>query len=510
MSPVLQVSLLLVALAAPTERGGAPRYSVSEIHPVEELQGYWLASMDGDERRDLIVAVWSAARKRELTIYLQSGEGGFEEVPDWRVPMKSDIVAFAPADLRSDPGEELVLFTRSSCFGLSPRSATYRGNVRKLFAWDFLCSVPDPQKILRLGTVRDLDGDGRAEILVPGANGYALFGPSRGEAFAERAAFPLTSRGAPESERRRRELRFSLSDGFSSRHENPFDDLVWDRSNEADAADGDLVAAAHWLPSCHHADVDGDGRLDLVYFDSDSSVLKVYRQRQDGGFPVDPSYEQALEWQGQMHLEDLDGDGAVGLVHRLGRGGDDETTLRFFKNFQKLSPEKTGEAALQKPDQVMKISGHGLEWEVVELDGKGPPELVASTYRISTLGALKGGGILRTLLVYRGDPNGVFERRVTFKLEEQFSAAEAQSLEQRVRVGADLEGNGRRSALSIGAGGELVARAFRASLQLETTPHWRFVPRWGVKGIEVVQFNVDARSDLVLRHARSLTVLVSR
>jgi len=53
------------------------------------------------------------------------------------------------------------------------------------------------------------------------------------------------------------------------------------------------------VPTLHVADVDGDGRSDVVA--TNRHALRIFRQRSDGAFPSDPDRELALRL---MSLED--------------------------------------------------------------------------------------------------------------------------------------------------------------------------------------------------------------
>ncbi len=487
---------------------GTPRHAASEIHPDGELRGFRLAPIDGDDAIDLVVAVWSPVRGRELFVHLQRGDGTFAATPDRRVDIKSDVIAYAVADLRDEPGSELLLLTRSAGFGLSTARRGYAGNARRLFERELICPIPDRKDVLFLDTVVDLEGDGSPEVLVPGPGGFSLL--ARGEAgaeppFVERARFAVTGRETLDgSSALRHRLELSAGHGISHVRSSAFTGLVtpWPGSDESA---GPFLRMERWLPAPHVGDANGDGRPDVCWLevDDERSTVKLFVQRDDGRFASSPDWSGQIEHDGSLLARDLDGDGLFDLISG-GNRGDRSMRLRLFLN-------RGGRFDGERPDQVLKLSGYGIEPEVLDLDGDGRPELVVSSYSVSAVGALRGGAVTRTLLVFRGgDGGGVFGKRPASRLDERFTAREVKGLSQRMTFAADLRGDGRRHALHLDDRGALVARAFDQSLRLESEPFWRFVPRRTVTGIVAAELNGDRRADVVLEHSRSLTVLVSR
>lgn len=486
---------LLVALSS--TKANPPRYVASWLPFEEDVGGYWSVPMDGDETPDFVVSVSSRERSRELWIYLQRADGSLPARPDRRVVVKRDIVAFSFADLREEPGTELLLFTRSSCYSLSTRKPGYAGNVEKLFAWPFVCDVPQQQILPRLPSVFDLDGDAVPEVLTPGIDGYGLFarkakGTERAYQLVARFRVKpsLQSRGDP-----RRRVVFGKLGNAS---EEPFGDLV---SRDGGASGGNALLEQHrWLPAPALADADGDGRLDLFYLEG--RELKVFPQARDGRFPESPAWHGSLGGGGPVRLADLDGDRRVDLIASETKSAGEEV-IRLFKN-------RGGGFQTDEPDQVMKFEGYGVEAQAIDIDGDRTPEFVVSSYHISAAGAVVSGGkVDRRLLVYRRDSRWLFDRRPVSFYEETFTPKEIKGIGQRINLDGDLKGKGGRDALLVNRDGALEARSLAEGLQVSAEPFWRFAPRKLVLEFKVLDLNRDGRSDLVLKHSRALTVLVS-
>ena len=498
------IATLLLLITSVVAAPAGPRHAVTEIEPDGELRAYWTASIDGDARRDLIIGVWTESRGRELLVHLQHEDGTFARVPDRRLRVKSDILAFAAADIRDGPGDELLLFTRSACFGLDTARSGYAGNARRLFDWKLVCTIPARKDIVRLGAVVDVDRDGIPDVLAPGAKKFALFSRrtrTAGDRFVERARFDVRRTPVRGGRGRPHRFEFSLETGFSHRRGEPFGGLVSRWRHDDDSGGGNLLDVARWVPAPHIADVDGDGLADVIYLQP-GKTLEIYRQRRDGSFPARPDWSGTFDTSGPLRPHDVDGDGLFDLVAG-GDSGADETSVGFYRN-------RGGRFDTATADQVMKFSGYGVKPEIVDLDGDGAPELVVSSYHISTLNTLTQGTIIRKLLIFRRDPEKVFATRAVFQLEEKFSAREVKGLGQRMIFEADIEGTGRHGALVVDRDGALVLLPINDDLSMESEPSWRFVPRHVILVVNTASLNGDRRTDLILRHMRSLTVLVSR
>ena len=63
--------------------------------------------VNGDGAKDLIFSHYDSAIGRELHIHHQQEDGNFATTPQ-RVEIKTEIIAVAFADLRSDPGLSLI------------------------------------------------------------------------------------------------------------------------------------------------------------------------------------------------------------------------------------------------------------------------------------------------------------------------------------------------------------------------------------------------------------------
>jgi VCBS repeat protein len=494
MSAVSFAAWALLAL------GAGPKFTVSRIPLPEGIKTYWTARLDGDELEDLVVGGVKPGGERELAIHFQRPDGRFLAEPDRRIALKPDIVAFSFADVRPEPGEEILFFTATSCFSFSTASAEFSGNAKKLFNFDLLCDLPDPGELVEVRTARPAGG-GNPLLILPGPDGYGFFELVPGQ---EPAALRGNLAGDPAPAQKRGGRRLSIVVG-RDRQRDPFEGLVISESPARAASDGSdpLLDVKRWLPAPALVDADGDGRPDVLHIvrEPGGRFLLVYARDGEGGIGA-PRRSGPFPGDGPLILADLDGDRAVDLIAGDPDGADHQV-YRFFKS-------RGGSFDATKPDQVMKFSGYGVKASVVDVDGDGRPELVVSSYEVPVTEAVTGGRIRRGLFVHRRDPERVFEPRPALKHEETFGARDVKGIALRIDLGADLLGRKLHDALLVDRDGALAAHHLGADLAIEGEPFWRFTPEKMILGFRPLELNGDGRSDIIIQHTGLLTVLVSR
>ena len=252
LAPTLVVALLC---AGP----GELQFSTSRLPFTGDLIDIWNASLDGRHGEDLIIATWSRERGRELAVHFQGPGGDYPSSPDRRIPVKADIVAFSVADVRDEPGSELLLFTRSSCFSYSTAHDGYARNARRLFKWDFLCDMPSPDGLPYLECRLDPE-----RLVVPGPTGFGVFRRHLREqpGFELARRIPM-ARAEPQTAPNAHGFTMTVGVGVSSlvRHS----DLVLFPPGQR-SGDNNLLSLSRWLLAPTLLDLDGDGHAHLTMF----------------------------------------------------------------------------------------------------------------------------------------------------------------------------------------------------------------------------------------------------
>ena len=412
--------------------------------------------VDGDGRRDLVIAVGRTDERRErhLRVHLRRASGAtFVQTPDYETKLQRDVVAFGIADVHADSGAEIVLFGPRVVAMWRPK-ASERDRFAKLLGCRFLWHVARREAVYAWQTgLVDVDGDGLTDILVPEPNGYRLARQVRdgknGRRFdVTEIAVPFVSRagddgnsGRPAS---RRNVRVSI----------PFErpDVLPGSSKPP------LVDLTDTTPYPSLLDFDGDGDVDIL--GRTSHHVLVWSQTAPGKFSPAPTHtfdapvvtdrRRALDFAYGTHFLDLDTNrraDAVVLASDL-RSDDPRTQILVFVNGK--SRGATKELPLFGPEglprQLMVIVGFAGSPRFDDVDGDGRPDLVVGSVRpelIDDIGTKDDDRIPSEFYVFR-NAGDQFERppMITFRRRIEAGSLRSSGRKLVVRFFADLTGDG--------------------------------------------------------------------
>lgn len=467
--------------------------------------------LNGDSLVDLVDYRWRRGIGRELLIYHQGADGRFSPTPQV-VEIKTEIIAVGFADLRPEPGKELVLFANNGVFSLSTAMEGYADNLKPLFEWNLIADIPDPDQVQFYTGITDIDGDGRADLLIPGEKTYGYFRSSGPEQFELATEFSTLNPDLDPALRPRGDgglnvgIDINSRDGIklqiSATQPTPFADFFEDWETQTETATN-LLQAENWMPPALLADFNGDQRQDIVFVNVGEDIrgqVNLIIQNGDGSFPAAPDWQGPIDTRGDIRMMELNGDGLTDMIRLQGEGND--WTAFFYLN-------RSAEFQFDQPDQVMRFSGYDVDLHAIDIDGDGKPELNVSYYTIPVVEAIRNTSIVRTQLIYARDDAPLFSRRPQSRLEENFSASNVRGLAEQMSLRDDVDGDGRPDALFITAEGAIAARRIDADMRIEEEPFWEYVPARAVIGFNVVNLNQDEIPDLILRHSSSYTVLVT-
>jgi hypothetical protein len=283
------------------------RFRIDSIPTDERLGAMVVADLNGDGRPD--IAFYGDAK--DLEVIYNLGTNGWSEPKRWHiVDGQLNPNALAAGDLNGDGRTDLVLLGDNGSFYFLPQLADH--------------TLGEPQKIPCSGTpksvqIADVDGDGRNDLLLVDwdsptplryrlQNGAGQLGPEiyfktppirsfcMDNLEGNRKNYIVTiaqSSGRAEVSQFTRQAAEILSGAF---RRGQFQILPL---NKADAAQRGLL----W------ADVNGDGRPDLLVAEPASGQLSVYLQQPDGSlappktFPTLAGVSQlaAADWRGDGH-----------------------------------------------------------------------------------------------------------------------------------------------------------------------------------------------------------------
>jgi hypothetical protein len=167
------VACLLAAPARPAVAGestesGDVVYAMQRIDVEGRLLDVRFVDMDGDGRKDLVVAVRAQrpglAPRRELRLHPMAADGTLATEPSLVLPVPDDVIVYGCADVGPDAGRELILMTRSGVHSFSPRASGLRAGRRRLVTTELLFQVPSTRHLPSWSYV--IERQGAPDLLV--------------------------------------------------------------------------------------------------------------------------------------------------------------------------------------------------------------------------------------------------------------------------------------------------------------------------------------------------------
>lgn len=364
-------TLLAVCALLPAQ----PRVTTLQVGKEELVLWARAADVDGDGLADLTVVVRDdKATTRRLLVFVQkrtTDAPPFAALPTQARALEPDVVAVAFVDLDDQPGAELVLCT-PRVLAMTPwptGEPTALGEIRLLWQPGHARQVVALQDY-----VRDVDGDGRADLLLPEPDGYRLALQRRDPAGARLRMQPMR---VPPASQLPALLRGRVDPGDRS-----LQVAFGDERNEP------LLEVNDECPVPRVLDFDGDGSLDIVALTR--PTLHVFAQPSSGVFAAAPSPSftvgatertRLLEPMFFADAVDLDADGKGDLVvcRAQTRGGD------AFESIVEVWSPPFAEAKAR-----LRLQGLAAPPRFDDVDGDGVPDLTIGTLRTDMLGQLGG------------------------------------------------------------------------------------------------------------------------
>jgi hypothetical protein len=381
--------LLLAAML-----GGSPEYARSALALARKPDHLILRDLDGDGRKDVIAVLPGG-----LEIWRQRPQGRFGFAsPDQRISFGVRSAGFDVADLEPDGRFEIVVIEEGA------RIVAWRLDPRNRFARDpqeLVSGVAAvlPDGVHRLPFVKDVDGDGDCDLVVPASSGFLVF------------LQEVRASDSGASERA-----FAAGPAVAAEIHSAIE------SGSGESLEGRIGQSIR-VPPLSIRDVNGDSRPDLI---SETSDSVAYYLGGPDGFSAKPSFTldlaalrreiaskeesvnlsnlaEALSRTVEHRSADVDGDGIEDHVVRQGQ------KISLFRG------RRTG-ADFARPDQVLKASGNVLTQWLMDSDGDGRLDLCllrmedVSAARL-LLWLVKSGTLTLEAFVYRNEGSGSFSRR---------------------------------------------------------------------------------------------------
>ena len=508
---------LIVAGPAHSEADGVT-YVDSSIEFEGQLLNHRFVDLDGDGRMSLCVALRNPQGRRELRIY-EANRRGFDPGVFREVPVHPDVLAFGFADVRDEPGQELLLLTRSGAHSFSLTKEGYAGNISRLATEPLLYDVPDSRALPYWSYV--LSVGVRDHVLLPGRAGVTIWGPREGEEGSDH--YSLHTRVGSEGEVQIDRSTSGRGDGVATSGSGKIRLGVFGNSDGVFLSSDPsvtLLRDGKSYPAPALVDLQGDGRLDLVYLEDDR--LHVYLCGPEGirGEPswVEelPDYLQPEDATVRFEFVDVDADGDLDLMARVSEEmsglGDREVRLFVLRN-------DGGRLMPAEATQVLRFEAAMLIQSVVDADADGTPDLIIRKFSLpSMVEAVSGLEFEMNYMAFLGTgERRPFERKPAFKQSEVFGVDNIDQVIKRRRLDVDCSGDGVPDLVELDLQGRIVIRRLVRessffggdSWEYETAPWKRFERRGTILSLDLRDLNGDGVGDIVTPMRDSLTVLMS-
>ncbi len=309
---------------------------------------HWFSEdLDGDALEDVGIVV-----DRRLIVWFgrpaadgESRATSFAFASPQALDFSADVALYDVAEVAGDPArKEIVFFTPTRVAMIEARQGRLSTEPRTILDRRSAIDVPPDRKPIRLRFAQDFDGDGKVDLLVPEATGYALCTSSPAGRFA-----------------REQHLRVRIGAKLTM---GSHDFLSRPRSVSG-------------FPTFFSGNFDGDEKPDLVVFRS--GRLLYFRQGEHGAFPESPTAELTVELpkndsrrdgpeRNPVSATDINGDGIQDLVVTETRSG----TTRLYLGGAEFKGAAT-------PAQVIKVKDWSIGTLFEDLNGDGRLDLIVPT-----------------------------------------------------------------------------------------------------------------------------------
>ncbi len=398
------VAVCMVVCVAGRAQQLEPKLSFVQLREGAEIIESIRADLDGDDRTDLLLA-WTTEESNERFVqwHLQrSSNPSFRGEPE-RPALRLDraVLAIGFGDVHADVGAELIVFTSSVVWAVhfdAAGEAKYEQLLKTQFLWQ---GVESSEVFGWQQGVRDIDGDGLVDVLVPEPNGYRIALQRRDETGVAKfdrqfllALPPVAAKKLAQSfgqdrrdERDGRRFEFSFNDGEQGPMLKVIDKVPVPKLGDWDA-DGDLDLL------CVH-----DGRL-LVWLQSTGDTLtQSFAGVADLSLEL-PRERGRVDTTWRVMAVDVDHDQRVDIAIHSSRMVEEETrvAIEIYRN-----PGGDPFGGKKRADDKIRMKGLVGLAQYEDIDGDGLPEFVIGTMDLSLMDVVSGGALRGVLNVFKND-----------------------------------------------------------------------------------------------------------
>lgn len=352
LATALGLAPALASLVVPSPASARPaplRLDRFVIETHGKVTDVLVEDLDGDGKKDLLLVMG-----REVRVHFQRPDGSFPAEADQRFRLDPRAAIFDVGDVRGEGKKDVVFVREDGVYSYVLKPGEKPGDLpffelrpRKLIAAPTILRQPGEDEARRKEFLRDVDADGKLDVIVPERSGFGIYRGLGDGKFADRQALPSPPTAVVQLGHEQ----------VSSR-----------------------VSASYYFANPKLADFDADGRPEVVL--AQDPWLQVWKTALDGKLAAAPSFRTEipgvkafsmdaerpfeLDFTMPLVLQDLNHDGRVdaALTH-VGSG-----TTRIFMN----GPDPA--AAFKTPTRVVRAKGVTFLALFVDLDGDGLDDMV--------------------------------------------------------------------------------------------------------------------------------------
>ena len=347
---VLLAVFALLILAAPA--AAASPFTVETFGDLGPITQKAYDDLDGDGKSEIILM-----SGHRVSIFRMKEEGGYGDRPAWTLDLAADALYFDVAQVDADPStREIVLVTPRGVTFHAIRRGVPKPRAELLVAAENLVTRGQEDDVHWRGFLRDLDGDGLTDIVLPTAAGFALYYQGKHPETGAPGVWPA----APD-----RVVPIRLRSSFS-------------------VGEPGLTGFLHGelgVPDFRIKDFNGDGRNDFAVDDGRS--LRIFRADDENRIGAKSSetidltpLADAAGNLPRLRIRDLSGDGIPDFLvtHRY------EGVTDLF----------LGGKPFEKPALTIRLNGWAFDPRVTDLNADGRPDLIIPvTSRVGAVAALR-------------------------------------------------------------------------------------------------------------------------
>ncbi|MFT5285104.1 MAG: hypothetical protein ACI8TQ_001265 [Planctomycetota bacterium] len=493
-----------------------------------------MVQVTGDDRLELVlVTLASVGGKREVLIYTHpegsKNTDAYAPVPWRKISVFDDVVAYTFANVRSEPGQELVFFTSKGVYSMSPKIESLRGNISRLIDHELVYEVADVTQLpywkYVLPGVRDL-------LVVPGASTFSVWGPSadRPREYEQQTEFSEFARAGSDHE----DVEFDGDEstsisvgngGASIRNISAAGRILVESGTAFGYA---MLSYNRKYAAPGLGDVNGDGLTDVVVLGR--TRVGIYLATVNG-LPSKPSRieslpeylltEGAIPPNARFDLVDFDDDGDADLIFRNSKENEESAIAADIVHL--LFLRNTGQRMIPaKPDQLMKFESLSMRSSLADVDADGTIDLVIRKFELpSLLDAVTSLEFTQTTMFFPGTGAGsgrVFQRQPRMKSERLYDADTLSNAISRKSLAFDFSGDGLADMVEVDLDGHVFVERVEyesgffsgESWTLEQSPWKRFETKGSIASLVVDDFNNDGLGDVISSRRDGVLLLMSK